>query len=197
MLLWRVGSRKPRAKLKGHTNNIRKVLFSPDGRTLASADDNGVIRLWDPAAGHSRATCKGHTNGLVSLAFSADGSLLASAGADGTIKLWNLAAVTPSTALAGHESMIFSVAISPDSSTLASASHDGTIKLWELATGRPETTIKTVNVLRCVVFSPDGAYSRLRPWRRHRPALGPGLRQAAGRSHGRFQRHAVGGILPR
>ena len=64
VLLWQVGSRKPRAKLKGHTNNIRKVLFSPDGRTLASADDNGVIRLWDPATGNSRAICKGHTNSL-------------------------------------------------------------------------------------------------------------------------------------
>jgi WD40 repeat protein len=42
---------KPKARLSGHTDEIRPVVFSPDGKTLATGGADGLVILWDPIAG--------------------------------------------------------------------------------------------------------------------------------------------------
>jgi WD40 repeat protein len=55
------------------------VTFSPDGKTLATASHDELVKLWDPVTGQERATLKGHTGPVSSLGFSRDNKLLASA----------------------------------------------------------------------------------------------------------------------
>jgi WD40 repeat protein len=74
-------------------NSIRTVAFSPDGRILASADRNGVIRFWDVRARKELAQRRGHTGSVNCLVFSPDGNTLASGGADTTILLWDIAPI--------------------------------------------------------------------------------------------------------
>jgi WD40 repeat protein len=85
---------KERVTLKGHTEPVWSVAFSPDGKTLASGDGTefraGEIKLWDAASGQERASLKGHTERVASLCFSPDGKILASADLDKTIKLWDV-----------------------------------------------------------------------------------------------------------
>ncbi|MFN2461469.1 MAG: helicase-related protein, partial [Candidatus Velthaea sp.] len=65
------------------------VAFSADARTLASAGDDGTVRLWDARTHKQLATpLTGHTDLVFDVAFSPDGRTLASASADKTIRLW-------------------------------------------------------------------------------------------------------------
>src|SRR5262249_17801928 len=81
---------KLRSTLKGHTNWLLCVSFSPDGKTLASSGWDSTIKLWDVATGKNTATFKGHIGPIMSVAFSPDGKTLASGGKDKTIKLCDL-----------------------------------------------------------------------------------------------------------
>ncbi|MEH2201094.1 AAA-like domain-containing protein, partial [Nostoc sp.] len=121
-------------RLERHSKPVNSVVFSPDGKTLASASDDETIKLWNLDTGKEINTLKGHSDWVNSVVFSPDGKTLASASGDKTIKLWNLDTGKVINTLKGHNDSVYSVVFSPDGKTLASASGDKTIKLWNLET---------------------------------------------------------------
>jgi WD40 repeat protein len=58
---------------------------------LATAGDDGVVRLWDLATGAELRRVGGPDDRLRGVAFSPDGRLLAATGTDADIRLWDLA----------------------------------------------------------------------------------------------------------
>ncbi|MBN3943729.1 caspase family protein, partial [Nostoc sp. NMS9] len=144
-------------RLEGHSNWVYNVVFSPDGKTIASASADKTVKLWNAATGKEIITLKGHSNSVNSVAFSPDGKTIASASADKTVKLWNAATGKEIITLKGHSNSVNSVAFSPDGKTIASASADKTVKLWNAATGKEIITLKGhSNSVNSVAFSPDG-----------------------------------------
>ncbi len=146
--------------VKGHTNLVFSVAFSPDGKTLASGAFDNTIRLWDLATGDPKGSpLEGHNDRVTSVAFSPDGKTLASGAFDNTIRLWDLATGDPKgSPLVGHTKEVLSVAFSPDGKTLASGSWDNKIRLWDVATGAARGTPLAghTNAVISVAFSPDG-----------------------------------------
>jgi WD40 repeat protein len=144
-----------RSFLSGHTGPVTSVAFSPDGRTIASASDDGTVKLWNP---DHKTSLKTLTAGgqVHDVAFSGDGHTLASAsfGKNKTIILWEAGRYTRLRALAGGDTR--SIAFSPDGRTLASASADGAIMLWNLHTGTRLSRVTGVGDVYDVAFSPDG-----------------------------------------
>jgi WD40 repeat protein len=70
-------------------SDIWTVAFSPDGKTLASAGCDGVVKLWDPVTGEERVRLgPAHADEVRSVVFSPNGKVLASSSLDGTIRLW-------------------------------------------------------------------------------------------------------------
>jgi WD40 repeat protein len=160
--LWDATTVSLQQTLEGHSESVVLVIFSPDGRLLASADDI-TIRLWDVATGALLQTLNGRVN---SIAFSPDGWLLASASDDMTVRLWDMAtyALLQQT-LEGHSNIdqsaavgpVNSVGFSPDGRLLASASYDMTVRLWDTTTGALKQTLNGhSDSVYSVAFSPDG-----------------------------------------
>ncbi|BAZ21720.1 WD-repeat protein [Kalymmatonema gypsitolerans NIES-4073] len=143
--------------LKGHTDTVTSVKFSPDGKTVASASYDGTVKLWNATTEREIKTLTGHRYPVTSVIFSPDGKTVASASHNGTVKLWDATTGTVINTLTGHTSIVWSVIFSPDGKTVASASYDKTVKLWDATNGRE---IKTFTGHRypvtSVKFSPDG-----------------------------------------
>jgi WD40 repeat protein len=142
--------------LRGHSDDICSVVFSPNGRTLVSGSQDKTIKLWDAASGCQLRSLSGHSSYVTSVAFSPDGRTLASAGIDMTIRLWDAANGGEQRMLGEHSSYVHSVAFSPDRSTLASGSADGTVTMWDVAKRRPLCSVKQGGWVYSVAFSPDG-----------------------------------------
>ena len=148
---------RERNRFDGHKDIVRRVVFSPDGKTLVSASTDKTIKLWNVTTGKVISTFSTDQDLVLSVALSSDGKILASASLDKTIKLWNVTTGKVISTFSGHQSPVLSMAFSPDGTTLASASADKTIKLWNITTGKVISTFSGHQspVLR-VAFSPDG-----------------------------------------
>jgi len=70
--------------LRGHSDVVSGVAFSPDGKRLATASNNA--KVWDAESGKELLTQRGHDDVVLDVAFSPDGKRLATAGYDRTAK---------------------------------------------------------------------------------------------------------------
>ena len=158
-VLWNLPRRTESRWNSSQTDVVRKLVFSPDSRLLASASDDRTILLRDSETSSAVGTPFTAGQGkILSLAFSPDGRTLASGGADRTIVLWDVPTRQPRKTLERqHDDAITALAFNADGSTLASGSDDRTVRLWNVATGTPiSTPVRLEASVVSLVFSPDG-----------------------------------------
>ncbi|MFC4908661.1 WD40 repeat domain-containing serine/threonine protein kinase [Actinomadura gamaensis] len=146
----------PVKTLSGHTQGVRNIAFSPDGRYLASGSDDSTVIIWDVAAGNAARTLRGHTSSVLGVAFSPDGRTVASAALDRTVRLWDAGTGTLRRTLPTEQFGPLSLAFSPDGRFLAGCNPD--IWIWDAASGRKLRTLTgSGNAgMDDVAFSPDG-----------------------------------------
>jgi WD40 repeat protein len=93
--MWTVGPdgkmRKIAEEDLGRDRTVHGVCFSPDGRTLATAENDNSVFLWEVETGKPRRELEGHRGEVFTVAFAADGRTLASASYDLTALVWDVA----------------------------------------------------------------------------------------------------------
>lgn len=144
--------------LRGGNVGVRAVAFSRDGRTLASADFDGTLRLWDLRTHTPLGEPLRESIGEVwSVAFAPGGHVLAVAGADGSVRLLDVRTRTPLTVTHGRGA-VRSVAFSPSGNVLASAGDDGDVWIRDPRTlgALGEPLRDHAGRIISIVFSPDG-----------------------------------------
>jgi tetratricopeptide (TPR) repeat protein len=119
-----------------HQGPVRVVLFSPDGRILATAGDEHAARLWNVVSGKQCGAALGHNAPVRAVAFSADGRRLLTGSDDQTAQLWDATTGKPVAGSLTHQRPVRAVAVSADGRLLATGSDDQTAQLWEASTGR-------------------------------------------------------------
>jgi WD40 repeat protein len=151
---------KVRAILLGHRSSVCAVCFAPDGRTLASGDVEGLVKLWEVGDSRVQERCGAriHDGYVWCLAFSPDGSLLASGSANGHLKLWDVATGRVSVIPDTQHDFTQGVSFSGDGRTLIAARETGIIQLWDVAERRRITTLRADSELDCVAFTSDGRF---------------------------------------
>lgn len=142
--------------LGGHTDEIAAVAFSPDGRLLAGACFDGMVRLWEVATGKQAAVLDGHGGWVPAVAFSPDGRLLASGGLGG-VRLWEVATGEQVGILPRPDRSVRAIAFAPDRPMVAVADQDRGVRLWDMASRQPVEVLYSHDTwVNAVAFSPDG-----------------------------------------
>ena len=144
-----------------HAALVHAVALSPDGKTLATAGFDNLVKLWSVGSDGTLKELKslpGHTGPVYAVAFHPKENVLASASLDKTVRLWDLddgkllvsagggdkdqikvwdvAAQKELKVLKGHDQPVTGVVFAGDPKTLVSVSMDRTIRVWDVAEGK-------------------------------------------------------------
>jgi len=146
--------------LEGHVWGIYSVAFSPDGKQLATASNDGTARIWDVRSGTQVAALYGHAGNVWAVDWSPDGRRVATGGSDGTARLWNPQTGQALLTLAGHAGAIRDIAFANGGDRLITTGDDGTTRVWDVTVGgaRDWLTVPAASLIFVgVAFSPNGA----------------------------------------
>jgi signal transduction histidine kinase/DNA-binding response OmpR family regulator len=168
--VWDVRSGTINKVLYGHTETVRSVVYSPDGKWIVSGGWDKRILLWDAASGRLQRSLEGHSEAVFSIAFLPDSKTIVSGSLDKTFKMWSVEAGQLLFTSPPHGDSIFSVAVSPDGLLLATGTgviynHSGQetdkkVRIWSV---RDCSLLRTLEghegSIHALAFSSDSKFT--------------------------------------
>jgi WD40 repeat protein/serine/threonine protein kinase len=142
-----------------HEDGVNEAHFSPDGKRVVTAGDDGKAHVWDSETGESVVPALTHNGPVVRAVFNRDGRRVATASLDGTARVWDAATGQPITPPLQHNSPVRWIDFSPDGRQVVTAGAGDAARVWDAFTGKLlPGELKHVGEVVQAVFSPDGRW---------------------------------------
>ncbi|MFT5041822.1 MAG: WD40 repeat protein [Hyphomicrobiaceae bacterium] len=138
--------------LAGHSNEVNRIIVTPDGKTLISVSCDHTVKYWD-ALSESGDPGKTNLSGIVRKAVIA---LDAKALAPPEPVEVDVVVQKPTRELTGHKEWVYGLALTPDGKTLITGDDEGVVIVWDLAAGRELRRWQSKYWARALGISPDG-----------------------------------------
>ena len=152
--VWNVETAQERTDLR--RSEITLARLSSDGRRMATAGADRVLRIWDTATGAPVGQPVPHEYRMTAVAFSPDGRRVATAN-EGSVRIWDTESGSAVTPPMQHDDRVMHVVFSADGTRVLTASTDHTARVWNAASGQPVTDpLEHGGVVRYAEFSPNG-----------------------------------------
>jgi Planctomycete cytochrome C/WD domain, G-beta repeat len=123
------------AQLLDCDDSVLALALSDDGKHLAAAGCDRLVRVWDISAGTTAPrlehTIANHADWVCGLAFSHDGKYLLTGGRDNAAKIWDLVAGASVATFLGHQNVVYGVSLSLDGTQAMSVGEDGAFRFWQ------------------------------------------------------------------
>ena len=143
--------------LVGHSDWVKAVVISPDGKKLVSGSTDQTIKVWDLNLRKNIQTLSGHSDWVLSLTIGADWQNLVSGSADRTVRVWHLPTGELLQTFQGHSDWVTCTAFNSENRIVASGSADRTIRIWDLKRDKLLHTLKgQLGFIRAIAMSRDG-----------------------------------------
>ncbi|HEY1047017.1 MAG TPA: WD40 repeat domain-containing protein [Bacteroidia bacterium] len=144
-----------------HNANLESVVFSYDGKKMASGDWNGVINLYTLDSNKNFTFSKsipGHYAAVTTLSFSKNGKFLVSSSKDFSIKVWNLDTAGKDKTFNLHTQNITAAFLDPSCKYLISSSTDGSVKTTSVHNIKKSREFKPGGPVTDVIITKDFKY---------------------------------------
>jgi WD40 repeat protein/serine/threonine protein kinase len=143
--------------LTGHSDQVRSIVYSPEGSRVLTASYDKTARIWDARTGKQILVLSGHTQRVRFAAFSPDGKRIVTASLDKTARIWDAQTGKQLQQFNGHSDRVRSAGFSPDGRRVVTGGYDNTARIWDVGTGAEIRAFKGhTGVITATSFSPDG-----------------------------------------
>jgi len=155
LLIWDLEQGALRTSFRGHTSEIRRTEFSPDGTLLASASSDGAVKLWDTKALPRQDGFSDFTGMPRSSTLSPNGKRTGYAFLE-RVEVWDTVIGKRSAAFRLQPGYLGGCGFSPDGERIVAATSVGTAKIWRLRDGMEDAVLRVKHWLTSCSFSAGG-----------------------------------------
>ncbi|XP_028069169.1 U4/U6 small nuclear ribonucleoprotein PRP4-like protein isoform X2 [Camellia sinensis] len=154
--IWSMPQVRKVCTLKGHTERLTDVAFSPMDNYISTGSADRTAKLWN-AEGSLLKTFGGHLDRLARIAFHPSGKYLGTASYDKTWRLWDIDTGEELLLQEGHSRSVYGISFHHDGSLAATCGLDALARVWDLRSGRSILALEGhVKPVLSVSFSPNG-----------------------------------------
>ncbi|KAG0286893.1 hypothetical protein BGZ96_009091 [Linnemannia gamsii] len=145
-----------RITLRGHSDVVKCIAYSPDGTLIATGSEDTTIRIWSAESGETLHFLREHQDDVCCVRFSPSGQRLLSGSKDWSVRTWDVKTGEHLSVIGSNVEPMLAVAYSPDGRQLATSGREGHIRLWNADTEEwLRTLIGHVSSVMDLSYSPN------------------------------------------